>query len=388
VHADLTERYLRLGLGIDRHVDGMVDAYFGPAELAEEVRAAPPLPPAELAAEAQALLDELDDGWLRDQVSGLRVYAGVLAGESLPFADEAEGCYGVRPVHTDEEVFAEAHRTLDQLLPGTGSVAERHERWRRSALVPEARLEEVLRAVIEVAREATRTLVDLPAGEGVQVEVVHDVPWMGFCEYLGDGQSRISVNADLPTSAIELLILALHETYPGHHTERCCKDAALVRGRGLVEESIVLVPTPQSLIAEGIAVLAPRLLLEGDAGPALAAVLDDAGVELDLPHALAVDRAAEPCRWAEVNGALLLYEDGAAEADVQAYLERWGLMSAEIAAHVVRFYRDPTSRTYIVTYPKGRELCRAYVGGDLARYRRLLTEQVRVGELRRASDSG
>jgi hypothetical protein len=57
-------------------------------------------------------------------------------------------------------------------------------------------------------------------------------------------------------------------------------------------------------------------------------------------------------------------------------------MNAELAAHVVRFLREPTSRTYIVTYPAGRELCEAYVGDDLEVFRRLLTEQVRVGELK------
>ena len=62
-----------------------------------------------------------------------------------------------------------------------------------------------------------------------------------------------------------------------------------MRGRGLLEETIVLVPTPQSLVAEGIAELAPSLLLEGDGGAALAAVVHDAGIEFDLAHALAVD---------------------------------------------------------------------------------------------------
>jgi hypothetical protein len=157
-------------------------------------------------------------------------------------------------------------------------VAERHERWRQSSRVPAERVEATVQTVIEVARAATRDLVELPAGEDVQVEIVNDVPWLGFCEYLGDGQSRISVNGDLPLSAIELLHLVLHETYPGHHAERACKDALLVQGRGLLEESVVLVPTPQSLITEGIAVLAPPLLLEGAAGPDLAAVLQAVGV--------------------------------------------------------------------------------------------------------------
>jgi hypothetical protein len=149
----------------------------------------------------------------------------------------------------------------------------------------------------------------------------------------------------------------------------------------------VLVPTPQSLVTEGIATLAPEVLLEGD-GAALAAVTHDAGIELDLAHALAVERALEPCRWAEVNAALMLHDAGASEAEVQAYLERWGLMTPQLAAHMIRFFNEPTSRTYVITYPAGRELCRAYVGDEPEHFRRLLTEQVRVRDLLEARDAG
>ena len=377
----LTERYLRLGLQLGRHVDGLVDSYFGPPELAAAVDAEAPVEPRRLAADAEALLDELEDGWLRDQVAGLRVYAGVLAGESRSYADEVEGCYGVRPTHTDEAVFTAAHEQLEGLIPGDGPLAERFKRWEDSILVPAEQVEPTVAAIIEEARAWTRRLVDLPEGEGVVLETVREVAWMAFCEYLGDLQSRISVNVDLPLSALELLVLSIHETYAGHHAERCSKEQLLVRDRGLLEETIVLVPTPQSLVSEGIAKLAPPLLLESDAGPALGAVLHDAGVELDLVQALAVRRALEPCEWAEVNAALMLHEDGASEAEVQEYLERWGLLNPTLAAHVVRFLQEPTSRTYILTYPAGLELCRSYVAGEPERFPRLLTEQVRVGDL-------
>jgi hypothetical protein len=135
----------------------------------------------------------------------------------------------------------------------------------------------------------------------------------------------------------------MHETYPGHHAERCSKEERLVRGRGLLEETLVLVPTPQSLVSEGIAELAPQLLLEGDGGAALAAVVR--------------------------------------EAETQAYLERWALVTPQLSAHLIRFLNEPTSRSYVLTYSAGRELCRAYVAGEPERFRRLLTEQVRVGEL-------
>ncbi len=378
----VAERYLRLGLQVGRHVDGIVDAYFGPPELAAAVEGEPPVDPRVLVADAEALLGELADGWLRDQVSGLRTYCGVLAGEARAYADEVEACYGVRPERTDEAVFAAAHQQLAELLPGAGPLGERLERWEASIRVPPEDVELVAAAVIEEARRQTRDLFGLPDGEDVELDIVRDEPWLAFCAYLGGLRSRIAINVDLPFSGIEVLVTTMHETYPGHHAERCSKEHGLVRGRGLLEETMVLVPTPQSLVSEGIAKAAPSLLLEGDGGAALAEVVrSGAGIALDLAHALAVQRAREPLEWVGVNAALMLHEDGADEADVLAYLERWELLTPELSAHVVRFLREPTSRTYIVTYPAGRELCRAYVADDSARFHRLLTEQVRVGDL-------
>jgi hypothetical protein len=372
------DRYLRLGLQLGRHVDGLVDAYYGPPALSASVDAEPPTDPSQLVAAAEELLGELEDGWLRDQVVGLRTAAGVLAGESFAYPDEVEGCYGVRPTHIDEAVFAAAHEQLEELLPGNGPLTDRYERWEASSRVPAEDVERTIQAVIDEARALTHGLVDLPEDEGVTLEIVRGEPWLAFCEYNGNFRSLISVNVDLPMSAIELLWIALHETYPGHHTERCAKEQVLVRGRGLVEETIVLVPTPQSLVAEGIAKLAPYVLLEGDGGASIASIVRDNGVDFDLEHALAVRRALEPCAWADVNAVLMLHEDGASDADVHAYLRRWSLASPGLADHLVRFFKEPTSRTYIVTYPAGRAFCEAYVDGDPERFHRLLTEQVRV----------
>lgn len=378
----VAERYLRLGLQLDRHVEGTVDAYFGPPELAAEVEAAPPAEPSDLVAAAEALLGDLDDGWLRDQVAGLRTYAGVLAGEEHTYADEVEGCYGVRPTYTEEAVFDAAHERLAELLPGDGTLAERRERWRESMRVPPDRIEDTVAAVIAAAREQSLGLVELPPGEGVVLEIVRDVPWLGFNFYLGGLRGRVAVNVDLPMSAMDLLLLAIHETYPGHQAERAVKEHLLVRGQGLVEEAAVLVPTPQSLVSEGIGRLAPSLLLSGDGGAELAKITSDvAGVEFDLAHALAVEQAAEACRWAEVNAALMRHEDGAGEDETRAYLERWGLMGPEMSAHLIRFITEPTSRTYVMNYPAGFDLCSSYVAGRPERLHRLLTEQVRVGDL-------
>jgi hypothetical protein len=42
----------------------------------------------------------------------------------------------------------------------------------------------------------------------------------------------------------------------------------------------------------------------------------------------------------------------------------------------------------IVTYPAGQEVCRSYVAGGPERFRRLLTEQVRVRDLLEAGAAG
>src|SRR5436305_6426574 len=123
----IAERYLLLGLQVGRHVEGIVDSYFGPPELMAAVDAEAPVEPRTLVSAVEALLDEVEDGWLRDQVVGLRTYAGVLAGEPGSYADEVVGCYGVRPMHTYESVFAAAHERLDELLPGDGQLAARRE---------------------------------------------------------------------------------------------------------------------------------------------------------------------------------------------------------------------------------------------------------------------
>ena len=290
----VAERYLRLGLQVGRHADGVVDAYFGPPELAAEVESAPPVEPRTLVAGAEALLDELEDGWLRDQVSACAPTSACWR-ESRSYADEVEGCYGVRPTYTDEAVFTAAHERLEELLPGDGLAGGACDRWEESIRVAPERIERTLAAVVEEARAWARGLVEPPDGEGVVLEIVRTSPGgrpattSATCEP-GRRQRR---PADV---GVELLVLAIHETYPGHHTERCCKEHLLVRGRGLLEEAFVLSPTPQSLVSEGIA-CSPRAARARRRGGARGD-RRDAVIELDLAHALAVERALEPCRWA------------------------------------------------------------------------------------------
>jgi hypothetical protein len=379
---NVAERYLELGLRLGRHVDGLVDAYYGPPELKAQVDAEQPVEPAQLAADADALRDELPDGWLRDQVHGCATYAHVLAGDEISYADEVEGCYGVRPSRVPESVYEEVHAELDELLPGEGTLYERRQAWRDRHLVSGDKVVAVTQDLLPVLRTRTNALLELPAGEELTLEPVSDEPWWAFNYYLGNLASRVVLNVDVPTTGLDLVHLVGHEVYPGHHTEHAVKEQVLIRDRGKIEEAIQLVPTPQAVLSEGIAEAGIDVVLD-DAGREEAyAVLRSRGLELADP-ALSerIAKAAERLRTVGLDTALLIHEEGASEAEAQAYVERWSLMSPEQAQHSVSFVTDPTWRAYVITYSAGRDLCRAYIDGDPARLATLLTEHVRIGDL-------
>jgi hypothetical protein len=381
----VAERYVELGLRLGRHVDGLVDAYFGDPAVAERIDAEPLREPAELAADAGRLLAELngDDQrtrWLRAQLVGLETVARKLAGEEFPFADEVERCYGVRPRRTPEAEIDAAHSGLDAALPGTGSLAERYQHWRESQVVPADELGAVLSDIVEELRGRTRDLVGLPEGESYELQLVSDEPWSAYNYYEGDLRSRIAVNTDVPMATNFLTELMAHELYPGHQTEHAWKEQLLLREAGQTEASILMVGAPESLIAEGIAGLAVETVLEDEEG-FTAEVLARHGIAYDADLARAVKAVRRPLARVRDNAAMMIYEDGAAESDVVEYLKDRALMSDGRAKQSMKFITDPIWRSYVTTYEDGYELCKTWVAGDPARFKRLLTEQLTPGDL-------
>ncbi len=379
------ERYLELGLRLGKHVDGLVDAYYGPAEIKERVDAEEPIDAGVLAADGEVLLAEVGDGWLGDQVRGCATYAHVLAGDDITYSDEVERCYGVRPSRTPQAVYEAAHAELDELLPGDGGLNERRIAWRHRHLVPADAIVAVLEDLLPVLRSRTAELLDLPARETLQLEAVSDEPWWAFNYYLGNLASRVVLNTDVPTTGHDLLHLVGHEAYPGHHTEHAVKEQLLVFEQGRIEESIQLVPTPQAVLSEGIAEAGIDVVLDETGKEEAYAILRRHGVELvDPERGERIARASEALRGVGVDAALMIHEEGVPVEEVEAFTEKWTLVTPEQAKHSVRFVTDPTWRAYVVTYSAGRDLCRSYIDGDPARFRTLLTSHVRVGDLLKA----
>lgn len=390
--SDLVDRYIELGLRLGRHIDGLVDAYYGAAQVRAVVEAEPARAPAALRDDARRLIVDLDGGadpdleaprrrWLRGQVVGLETVAAKLAGGQISYSDEVEACYGVRPRWVDEEEIEAAHRRLDESLSGDGPLLDRLVAFRDAHAIPVERLRAVIDDLAYDFRERTDRMFGLPAGEHVDFELVSNQPWSGFNYYLGNLRSRVAINTDLPVLATAIGHLVAHEAYPGHHTEHSRKEAGLVRRAGHREETIFLVGTPQCLLAEGLADLGIEVLLGRDRVAVVGEHLRRHGVRYDTEAIEAVAEMAEVSSRARGNLGLMLHEQGRPAGEVVDWAQRWLLLDAKRAAKSVEFLMDPTWRAYISCYVEGLPLCRSFVGGDLARFERLITEQLLPADL-------
>ena len=390
---DVPVEYLRLGLAFDRLERGLVDAWTGPADLRAEVESGPVPDPAALAARARVLLGELPScglepsrtAFLQAQLTALETTGRVLAGEPVGYVDQVEAWFQVRPALGEPEAYSVAHAELDLLLPGDGPLLERYTDYRDAQSVPVWRLAEAVREVSGLLRERARRAFPLPVEEVVDYEVVTGKPWAGFNYYLGEFRSTVAINADLPVGLGSLPPLVAHESYPGHHTERCRKQARL---GGLPERDVWLVNTPENLIAEGLADLGLVGLDLQDWGPLVTELYADLGITYDGDLGQQIAAAAAPLMRVRQDVALLLHDRGASVEQAEQHLARWALQSPDRAGKTIAFLTDPLWRAYISTYVEGEALLSRWlqarpagqpVGG---RFVRLLDEPLTPAQLR------
>jgi hypothetical protein len=396
--------YLLLGLRLDQHIPGLVDAYFGPADLKARVDIESLRSPAALADDADALRARLPDevpepdrrDWLDAQLVALATHARALAGEELPYEDQLERSFAWRPVRREQARFDDAAATLDALLPGPEPLADRLAAWDERFRIPPDRLPAVVEWLIATYRVRAGVLFDVPAGEDLRVSYVRAQPWTAYNWYDGGLRSRVDVNLDLPMDAATLVHVIAHETFPGHHLEHASKEATLVGRKHRLEATIQLINAPECLISEGLADIGrsfvapldetPDLLVElyGRAGLAIAA--DPAAARDAAERSTAMTAPRRRLQESRVNAALMRHADGASHDDVLGYLREVGRFAPDVAAKRLEFIEHPLWRTYVFVYHEGEQLLERWLDHDgagvaerAARFGRLLREALTPG---------
>ena len=294
----VAERYLELGLRLGRHVDGLVDAYYGPPELQAQVDAEEP----RRAGRAR----RRRRGAPRRARGRLARGPGARAARRTPACSRATRSPTATRSSAATACVRCARRTPSTSSPTPSSTSCCRERGRSSsgarpgapatsapASAPSPCSTTSSRSCGRGrSRSSTfRTASGSrsrrsPTSPGGRSTTTRAISRAGSCS-----------NIDLPTGAADLIHLAAHEVYPGHHTEHALKEQLLLRDRGLIEEGIQLVPTPQAVLSEGIAEAGEEIVLDDAAREEAYAIVRRHGVETpDVGQAPRIATALEALR--------------------------------------------------------------------------------------------
>jgi hypothetical protein len=264
--ADVSLSYARIAVALGERDPDSIDYYYGPAEWVRDIRENPPSL-AQIRQSALALIAELRDKpataqrqFLIGQLRAIASRVDLLLGAHFTFDQETQAMFGVQvPPQYDQRRLAHIRSQINALLPGRGGLAERYSSFDQRFTVPPDRLPAVMNRALQGCRERTLSHMKLPPGEAVTVEYVHGKPWSAFSRYQGNFHSLIQINADFGLTVDEVLQLACHEGYPGHHAYNSLRELQLVREHHLTEFMVQPTFSPQSLASEAAATFAVEL---------------------------------------------------------------------------------------------------------------------------------
>ncbi len=259
----LAERHVRLALEIGTHEDGYIDAYYGDPTWKTEAEANPrsvaDLKEAmdSLSADIASVLEQTSDPAVQRRARTLAAYVAsgrfrldMIEGTRVPFVEEAERLFAIRPHLRPLDNYEPVLARIDSIVPGSGPLAERVEAFRSRFVIPPDRLMSVMEAAIAECRNRTSRWLTLPENEQFDLELVKDRPWGAYNWYLGENHSLIQVNTDIPLRIDAAVVYGCHEGYPGHHVQGMFAER-MYRENAWVEFSVLPLFSPQGTLFEG-----------------------------------------------------------------------------------------------------------------------------------------
>ncbi|WP_153067055.1 hypothetical protein [Steroidobacter cummioxidans] len=259
------QQFVTLALQLGMHDRKEVDAYFGPAELDSRNDSKPPSremlrisalkllrddernpPPPDQADRARAL---------EEQLRYFEALLQMLTAETrMPFDEEAKRVYGIDAGAYDEEASLAPERVkqLDALLPGSGPVPFRVAKYRNQFVVPADKREKIFARAMEECRKRTLAHWQLPQDERLEVQFTRDVG-AAWHKYEGGHRSTLKVNPVAIAYLGQMIDVACHEGYPGHHAQFLIMESDAGPAGLPVELTVALMRSPANVLREGAA---------------------------------------------------------------------------------------------------------------------------------------
>jgi len=374
----IAEGYVKLVLEVGKYDPMYVDAYYGPEEWQpkEKNLQFDSTANSKLISIADSLLNELEllseykateienlrFHYLYKQLFAVKARLIILNGLELPFRLESRALYDVMPPMVSEDSLSKVIDELDKFLPGEGDVTERMIAFNMNFEIPKNKIVKVFDAAVKECKERTAKYINLPAGENFKVEYVTNKPWGAYNWYKGNLFSVIQVATDFPVYIDGAIGLAAHEGYPGHHVYNILLEQELVKNKGWIEYTVYPLYSPQSLIAEGTAVIGENLIFPGDERKLFAkeVLFPIAGLSTkDTDLYYHVISLVEKLDGAGVYAARnYLNGDWSKEKTIE-WLQKYQLRTKERAEKYLSFIE--TYRSYVVTYNTGKIIIEDYL---------------------------
>lgn len=395
----IAEGYVKLVLDVGKYDPLYVDAYYGPKEWKpkEKNLQFDSTAYTKLVASADSLLNELEllseysateletlrYRYLYKQLFAVKTKLVILNGSILPFDLESRALYDVTPPEVSEEELQIVLDELDNILPGKGDLGERITNFKKEYEIPKDKITAVFDAAIKECRNRTSKYITLPSGEKFKAEYVVGKSWGAYNWYKGNLFSVIQIATDFPVYIDSPVGLAAHEGYPGHHVYNILLEQNLVKNKGWIEYAVYPLYSPQSLIAEGTAVLGEEMLFPGDERMNFEKEVLFPLAKLDTTDAdiyYKVLSLQEKLSGAGVLAARNYLNGDWTKDETVAWLQKFQLRTKERAEKYLSFIE--TYRSYVVTYNAGDIIIRNYVernGGtedNLARKWEILTKLI------------
>ena len=368
------EQFLMLGLELGEYDELYIDSYVGPEErqahAREHLRSKEALARAtsELLATLEATKTSSEEEVLRrrlllSKVRALDARTRMINGEEFSFTEEAKLLLDASPIAADFVEFDRILADIDQIVPGDGTLNERVDALRASVVIPKDKLDVVFRKAVEECRRRTLAHIELPQNERFRLEYVTGVSWPGYLEYLGNNESLMSINTDIPLTLNRAVTLGCHEGYPGHHVYGLLVDQRFLKGFGWSEFQLQPLYAPAMLIHEGLAVYATALAFPHD---------ESVAFQRNVLAPLADIDAKNVEIWNEFVTLHSQFRSYARSATAQRFLDgeitrdeavqeliKYRLSTPEEANRDIRFVEGFGS--YVLTYSFGGEIVSTYI---------------------------
>jgi hypothetical protein len=362
---DEARKYVRLAVALGERDPDSLDFYAGPEGAVADVRRDPPPLPAirlearelarRLSADTFGPADAIRAHVLSADLAAIAARVDLLTGTRLPFDRESAVFFGLVPPPADEARLTGIRSRIADLIGHGGRLVDRYTAFAARYTVPPDRLANVMRAAVGECRRRTLAHVALPPDEQVTLEFVRDKPWGAFSRYLGDARSTIQINTDFRFTVDQVLQIACHEGYPGHHTRNTLRAPRRDTPDDPPERSIQLMFAPEALESEGAAMLAADVAFPAEervrfVGEQLfpLAGLDRAGADRHVE----VERLTGDLQMVQADVTRRYLDGGLEFARAVTVLEEEALVPhAEALVKYINEYRS-----YVTAYTAGKAL--------------------------------